>query len=102
MECKREKPEHSKTRPNRVHWNNLKTNPGAIGLESILFETDKLRILSQLALPADLFQEVSPSVVRLYRERAATDTVYELRRHPDATRSTYLAAFCQPRAGGDH
>jgi Tn3 transposase DDE domain len=90
-------PEPSKTRPDRVRWTDLKTSPGAIGLESVLFETDKLRVLSQLALPADLFQQVSPSVVRLYRERAATDTLYELRRHPDATRYTYLAAFCQQR-----
>ena len=90
-------PEPSKTRPDRVRWTDLKTSPGAIGLESVLFETDKLRVLSQLALPADLFGQVSPSVVRLYRERAATDTLYELRRHPDATRYTYLAAFCQQR-----
>jgi hypothetical protein len=92
-----DEPGPSKTRPERVHWNDLKTNPGAIGLESVLFETDKLRVLSQLTLPNDLFKQVSPSVVRLYRERAATDTVYELRRHPDATRYTYLAAFCQLR-----
>ena len=92
-----DEPEQSKTRPDRVRWSDLKTSPGAIGLESVLFETDKLRVLSQLALPADLFGQVSPSVVRLYRERAATDTLYELRRHPDATRYTYLAAFCQQR-----
>ncbi len=93
-----DEPERSKTRPDRVQWSDLKTSPGAIGLESVLFETDKLRVLSQLALPADLFGHVSPSVVQLYRDRAATDTLYELRRHPDATRYTYLAAFCQQRA----
>ena len=36
-------------------------------------------------------------MITLYRERAATETLYELRRHPDATRYTYLAAFCQQR-----
>jgi TnpA family transposase len=87
----------SKTRQDPVTWNDLKTNPGAVGLESVLFEIDKLRVLSQLTLPADLFKPIAPSVVRLYRERAATDTLYELRRHPDATRYTYLAAFCQLR-----
>ena len=89
--------EGQKTRRDPVNWNDLKTNPGAIGLESVLFETDKLRVLSQFTWPPDLFQSVSPSVVRLYRERAATDTLYELRRHPDGTRYTYLAAFCQQR-----
>src|SRR5258708_36626400 len=87
----------SKTRRDPVTWNDLKTNPGAVGLESVLFEISKLRVLSQWSLPADLFKPIAPSVVRLYRERAATDALYELRRHPAATRYTYLAAFCQQR-----
>jgi TnpA family transposase len=77
----------------------LKTNPGAVGLESVLHEIDKVRVLTHLALPTDLFEQISPKVVTLYRQRAATDTLYELRRHPDATRYTLLAAFCQQRAG---
>jgi hypothetical protein len=80
-----------------VTWHDLKTSPGAVGLESVLQEIDKLRVLQQLALPPDLFREVSPSVVTLYRERAAAETLYELRRHPDATRYTLLAAFCVQR-----
>ncbi len=82
-----------------ITWQDLKTNPGAVGLESVLHEIDKIRVLTQLALPADLFEQVSPKVVTLYRQRAATDTLYELRRHPDATRYTLLSAFCQQRTG---
>ncbi len=82
-----------------ITWQDLKTNPGAVGLESVLHEIDKVRVLTQLALPANLFEQVSPKVVTLYRQRAATDTLYELRRHPDATRYTLLAAFCQQRTG---
>jgi Domain of unknown function (DUF4158) len=82
-----------------ITWQDLKTNPEAVGLESVLHEIDKVRVLTQLALPADLFEQVSPKVVTLYRQRAATDTLYELRRHPDATRYTLLAAFCQQRTG---
>lgn len=65
----------------------------------MLYEIDKLRVLTQLTLPAELFEQVSPKVVALYRERAATETLYELRRHPDATRYTLLAAFCRQRTG---
>jgi hypothetical protein len=36
-------------------------------------------------------------VLTLYRQRAATETLHELRRHPDPTRYTYLAAFCLQR-----
>lgn len=78
------------TRPLVVTWYDLKTNPGAVGLESVLFETDKLRVLSQLIFPSDLFGEVSPSVLALYRNRATTESLGELRRHPDAIRYAYL------------
>ena len=81
-------------RPLVVTWHDLKTNPGAVGLESVLIETDKLRVLSQLSFPSDLFGDVSPSVLTLYRDRAATESLGELRRHSDAIRYTYLSAFC--------
>jgi hypothetical protein len=80
-----------------ITWGDLKTNPGAVGLESLFYEIDKLRVLAQLELPANLFGEASPKVVTLYRQRAASETLYELRRHPDATRYTLLAAFCLQR-----
>jgi hypothetical protein len=89
----------SQARQIPITWQDLKTNPGAVGLESVLHEIDKIRMLTQRALPADLFEQVSPKVVTLYRQRATTDTLYELRRHPDATRYTLLAAFCQQRTG---
>jgi hypothetical protein len=80
-----------------VRWRDLKASPGAIGLESVLRETDKLRVLASLTLPSDLFDAASPKVTRLYRDRVATEGVAELRRHPDAIRYTYLAAFCLQR-----
>lgn len=92
-------PPSSLARQTSIMWQDLKTNPGAVGLESMLYEIDKLRVLTQLTFPANLFEKVSPKVVTLYRQRAATETLYELRRHPDATRYTLLAAFCQQRIG---
>jgi hypothetical protein len=88
---------HEVSRREVVTWRDLKTNPGAVGLESILYEIDKLRVLSQLALPLDLFGDASTAVIGLYRQRAATETLYELCRHPDAARYTLLAAFCVQR-----
>jgi hypothetical protein len=92
-------PEVASSRQTSITWQDLKTNPGAVGLESMLYEIDKLRVLTQFALPADLFEGVAPKVVALYRQRAATETLYELRRHPDATRYTLLAVFCSQRTG---
>jgi hypothetical protein len=98
IEVEEEEQSHREiTRNALITWRDLKTNPGAVGLESILSEIDKLRVLSQLALPPDLFGDASQAVVGLYRQRAATETHYELRRHPDAIRFTLLAAFCLQR-----
>lgn len=49
----------------------LKTDPGAVSLASVLKELDKLKRLSTLALPADLFTSVPPKVLQTYRLRAA-------------------------------
>jgi TnpA family transposase len=75
----------------------LKQSPGPAAVESIQREIAKLRLLDTLALPADLFGDVAPKVLTRFRERAATETLYELRRHPEATRYTLLAAFCWQR-----
>jgi hypothetical protein len=72
-----EPPNQETARREIITWKDLKTNPGAVGLESVLYEIDKLRVLSQLALPADLFREASPHVISLYRQHAATETLYE-------------------------
>lgn len=38
----------------------LKTDPGRVGLESLLTEIGKLELLRSLALPADLLRGVHP------------------------------------------
>src|ERR1700694_3238285 len=52
-------PGAAEARRTPITWQDLNTNPGAVGLESVLHEIDKLRVLLQLALPADLFGEAS-------------------------------------------
>ena len=43
-------------------------SPGAVGLESVLYEIDKLRVLAHLALPLDLFGDASSAVFRHSRD----------------------------------
>ena len=45
-------------------------------------------------MPPDLFATLAPKVVQAYRNRAAVEAPYELRRHPEPLRLTLLAAFC--------
>jgi hypothetical protein len=75
----------------------LKTDPGPVGLASVLHELAKLQRVTALALPSDLFAAVSPQRLQVYRTRAATEPPREMRRHPAPIRYTLLAAFCWQR-----
>src|SRR5437879_5758038 len=72
----------------------LKQDAGSVSLESILQETAKLERIHQLALPADLFSQISPKILQGYRQRIAVEELQEVRRHPDPIRLTLLTAFC--------
>ncbi len=76
----------------------LKTDPGAVGLESFLTELSKLKRIRAIGLPNDLFEGKSFKLVKTYRQRAATETPYLLRQHPFAIRYTLMAAFCIQRS----
>lgn len=52
----------------------LKTDPGAPGLESLLAEVNKLQRVRRLELPADLFADVSEKLVDAWRARASKRT----------------------------
>lgn len=71
----------------------MKTDPGRVGLESVLTEVTKLQSLRQLALPSDLFTGVSPKIMETYKQRVAAELPSNLRTHPLAIRYTLVAAF---------
>jgi len=50
-----------------VPFNVLKAEPGRVGVASVLKEVAKLRMLTALQLPEDLFATVSPKVLAMYR-----------------------------------
>jgi hypothetical protein len=75
----------------------LAADPGRVGLESLLAEIDKLERLRALGLPRDLLRGLHPGLVRRFRRRAAVETAWELRRHPDRIRLPLLAFWCVPR-----
>ncbi len=72
----------------------LKSDPGRLGLDSLISEAAKLKQLRQLELPANLFQGISNKVLLIYKQRVAVEPPRELRRHPDNRRYTLLSAFC--------
>lgn len=75
----------------------LKTDPGRLGLGSLLEEVEKLQCIQAVELPCELFLHVPPKVVSFYRRKASVEAPRELRRHPVAIRCTLIAAFCWQR-----
>jgi len=77
----------------------LAADPGRVGLESLLAEIAKLDRLRGLALPPDLLRGAHPEQIKRFRRRAAIETAWELRRHPERIRLPLLAFWCVPRQG---
>ena len=75
----------------------LKTDPGRLGLKSLLKEIEKLKRINAIEMPSELFNWVAPKLVQQYRRRASTEPPRELRRHPSAIRYTLVTAFCWQR-----
>ncbi|MEE1836194.1 DUF4158 domain-containing protein [Streptomyces sp. SP17KL33] len=78
----------------RSHFAELKTDPGAPGLESLLAEVHKLQRVRWLELPADLFADVSEKLVDAWRARASKEYPANLERMTPARRLTLLATLC--------
>ncbi|MEO0887656.1 MAG: Tn3 family transposase [Cyanobacteria bacterium J06634_6] len=87
--------ENSQFRQSQLSY--LKTDPGRLGLKSLLKEIEKLQHIRELELPSALFNHVASKLVQQYRRRASTEPPRELRRHPPAIRYTLVAAFCWQR-----
>jgi TnpA family transposase len=83
-------PQHDRT----LLWQALKADPGPATLEALLSEAAKLQRLQNLKLPPELFKDVPPKIIQKWRTRAATEQLYELRRHPSPVRYSLVAAFC--------
>lgn len=76
----------------------LRGNPGRPSLASMQEELAKLELIRHIDLPSDLFDHASPRDLERCRRRVSVEAPHELRRHPDAARTTWLAAFVYLRA----
>lgn len=90
--------EDESTQSQPFDFNNLKADPGRVGLDSLLKEIEKLETIRQLELPENLFTSISPKIIHHYRQRASAEPPRELRRHPNPIRYTLVAAFCWQRS----
>ncbi|MBN3870129.1 Tn3 family transposase [Nostoc sp. JL33] len=79
-------------------WNELKLDPGRIGVESFQKSIEKLSILRQLDLPPDLFTTIPTKILQKYKQRVVVEYPKDLRRHPEPIRYTLVAIFALVRS----
>lgn len=84
--------------PVRSNLATLKDDAGAVKVETVVQEIEKLKQLRALGLPDDLLRETPPRIVAHLRARAAGEPPRELRRRPPEVRYTLLAALCWQRS----
>ena len=75
----------------------LRAGPGRASVASLRDELARLDAVRRLGLPDGLFADWSPAELEACRQRVAVEAPYELRRHPDPTRQTWLAVYAHLR-----
>lgn len=76
----------------------IKSDPGQLGLETLLNEVGKLAAIRAVGLPDGLFAQTPDKAVEAWRARAARAYPSDLRSMPTPIRLTLLAALCWQRA----
>ncbi len=75
----------------------LRAGPGRASVASLRDELARFGAVRQLGLPHGLFADWSPAELEACRQRVAVEAPHELRRHPDAARHVWLAAYAHLR-----
>ena len=83
--------------PEWTSWQFLKAEPGKAGLESVKDASIRLKLMHEVGIPADIFKNIPPKLVKRYAKRAAVEEPFELRRHMEPLRTTLMVAFLYRR-----
>lgn len=72
----------------------LKVDPGRASVESVRQCVTRLRRIKGFGLSSETFAGVPEPWLEAFRKRVANETLWEVRRHPEAVRTALLATFC--------
>ncbi|ATE60022.1 Tn3 family transposase [Thauera sinica] len=87
-------PEPTTAAPSFVH---LKADLGKPGRDNLLAGIARRQAIDAIGLAADVFQGVPGKFIDQFRQRCATESIRELRRHPAPIRYSLVAMFCWRR-----
>jgi TnpA family transposase len=95
-----EEPESATSEPDdneAVSFSDLKADPGKPGVESLLTSIAKLQCIDGLGLSVAVFEPVPAKFIERFRQRCASESIRDLRRHPPVIRYSMVAMFCWRR-----
>lgn len=80
-----------------ISFSHLKNDPGKPNLDSLLTAIAKLKCIDGIGLAPAVFHDVPAKFIDQFRQRCATESIRDLRRHPPAIRYSMVAMFCWRR-----
>jgi TnpA family transposase len=80
-----------------VDFNALKADPGRVGLDSVLNETEKLTFIRAINLPVDHFRNINAKVLNRYQQRISSESAWEVKQHPATVKYGLFATFLYQR-----
>jgi hypothetical protein len=79
----------------------IKANPRKIGLKTLMIEIERLRFVNKFEIDANVFlTHIPDEVLKLLRDRAAPEGVYQMKRHQPEFRYALMAVLLHFRRMG--
>jgi TnpA family transposase len=78
---------------NELPFYKLKSDPGRIGLETVLSELQKLKIIRNIGIPFEIFRNIQHKRLLQYKDRIVSEEVSEIKNHPEHIKYALLAIF---------
>lgn len=79
------------------NFNEIKSDPGRIGLDSVIKELNKLQKLNDLHIDYSKVHKIPQKLLQKYKSRIASETPWEIRRHPESIRYPLVTIFSYKR-----
>jgi len=76
-----------------VEFSSLKADPGRVGLESVLIETEKLQFIRSLDLDSGIYPRISTKALKKYYQRVCSESSWRVKQHPPEIRYALLRIF---------
>jgi len=78
---------------NKSPFYKLKTDPGRIGLETVLSELQKLKTIKNIGISFKIFRNIQHKRLLQYKNRIISEEVSEIKNHPEEIKYALLAVF---------